>query len=73
MIGCVCVGNQQMMGLTHPTWCPLWSAELHETGAELIASNAILAGVVRGAPVSDIKAPRTTDLKLIYDGETMNS
>lgn len=132
-IGCVCKGNQKMMGLTHPAWGRIWSSELHATGAdlqkarysnpsmeaefaislaapvdparttaeelvevieavypvieihnftlrgeeprgaELIANNAILAGVVRGAPVSDIKAPRTTDLKLIYDGETVDA
>ena len=132
-IGCVCEGNQKMMGLTHPAWGRLWSTELHETGAdlkkaryanpsmeaefaislatpidpagtmpeqlvdvieavypvieihnftfrgeaphghELIANNAILAGVVRGAPVADIKGRRTTDLKLIYDGEMVDS
>ena len=34
-IGCVCEGNQKMMGLTHPAWGRLWSTELHETGADL--------------------------------------
>lgn len=42
-------------------------------GPELIANNAILAGVVRGAPVKDIQMPRGTDLKLIYDGEMVDS
>lgn len=41
-------------------------------GHELLANNAIHAGVVRGDPVSDITEPRTTDLKLIYDGETVD-
>lgn len=132
-IGCVCAGNQKMMGLTHPAWGRVWSTELHETGAdlkkarysnpsmeaefaislaapvdpvrttpgqlvdvieavypvieihnftlrgerphghELIANNAILAGVVRGAAVTDIKGPRSTGLTLIYDGETVDS
>lgn len=42
-------------------------------GPELIASNAILAGVVRGAPTTDIREPRITDLKLIYDGASVDS
>ncbi|MEM7268343.1 MAG: fumarylacetoacetate hydrolase family protein [Pseudomonadota bacterium] len=40
-------------------------------GAELLANNAINAGSVRGAPVADLSA-RTTDLKLIYDGEVVD-
>lgn len=28
-IGCVCAGNQKMMGLTHPVWGRLWSSEQH--------------------------------------------
>lgn len=41
-------------------------------GPELIANNAINCGVVRGAPVTDLNAPRQTDLKLIYDGQIVD-
>jgi 2-keto-4-pentenoate hydratase len=41
-------------------------------GQELIANNCINCGVVRGAPVTDLIDPRETDLKLIYDGETVD-
>lgn len=41
-------------------------------GHELLANNAIHAGVVRGAPVADVQGTRTTDLKLIYDGTTVD-
>lgn len=37
-------------------------------GPELIANNAINCGVVVGAAVTDIRATRQTDLKLVYDG-----
>jgi len=36
-------------------------------GHELIANNAINCGVVWGEPITDLSAPRSTDLKLIYD------
>lgn len=42
-------------------------------GHELLANNAILAGVVWGAPVRDIRDVTKTDLKLIYDGEIVDS
>lgn len=41
-------------------------------GHELIANNCINCGVVRGAPITDLSAPRQTDLKLIYDGKTVD-
>lgn len=41
-------------------------------GAELLANNTINAGVVRGAPVTSIAAQQTTNLKLIFDGETVD-
>ncbi len=34
-IGCVCKGNQQMMGLPHPVWGRLWSSEQHQDGIHL--------------------------------------
>jgi 2-keto-4-pentenoate hydratase len=34
-IGCVCPGNQEMMGLTHPVWARLWSSEQHKDGVHL--------------------------------------
>ena len=34
-IGCVCAGNQKMMGLTHPVWGRLWSTEQHKDGVAL--------------------------------------
>ncbi len=34
-IGCVCPGNQKMMGLTHPVWGRLWSTEQHGDGVAL--------------------------------------
>jgi 2-keto-4-pentenoate hydratase len=132
-IGCVCPGNQKMMGLTHPVWGRLWSNEQHEDGValkktafanlaleaefaitlgspvdadnaspdellkaisavypvielhnlvlrgdpphghELIANNGILAGVVSGDCVLDPSTPLTTDLALVFDGETIDS
>ncbi len=132
-IGCVCAGNQEAMGLTHPVWGRLWSTEQHRDGAclkkadfanlaleaefavtlnraidpeelssdgllasidavypvielhnlvlrsdpprghELIANNGILAGVVRGQGVSKLETPLSTDLALIFDGETVDS
>jgi len=42
-------------------------------GHELIANNCINCGVVRGAPVTDLSQPQTTDLKLIYDGNIIDS
>lgn len=41
-------------------------------GHELIANNCIFAGIVRGDPITDLSAPRETDLKLIYDGDTID-
>lgn len=41
-------------------------------GHELLANNAINAGVVLGAPVTDLSAERETDLKLIYDDEVVD-
>ena len=34
-IGCVCEGNQKMMGLSHPVWARIWSSELHSNGVVL--------------------------------------
>jgi len=42
-------------------------------GHELIANNGILAGVVKGLGLSDPAASLTTDLALIFDGETIDS
>ena len=42
-------------------------------GAELLANNAINAGVVRGATVTAVKGDQTTDLKLIFDGEIVDA
>ncbi|MBT06785.1 MAG: hypothetical protein CMM32_07715 [Rhodospirillaceae bacterium] len=42
-------------------------------GAELLANNAIHAGVVRGLGKMDPKKTITTDLELIYDGEIVDS
>lgn len=42
-------------------------------GHELLANNAILAGVVWGPPVHELQDVTTTDLKLIYDGEIVDS
>lgn len=132
-VGCVCPGNQKMMGLTHPVWGRLWSTEQHGDGTalektdfanlaleaefaitlsrpvdpdmtspddllnavgavypvielhnlklrgdpphghELIANNGILAGVVSGRGVSEPTTPLTTDLALMFDGETVDS
>lgn len=41
-------------------------------GHELIANNCIFAGIVRGDPITDLNAPRETDLKLIYDGTAID-
>jgi 2-keto-4-pentenoate hydratase len=42
-------------------------------GHELIANNGIHAGVVRGRGVKVSRAPLTTDLALVFDGETIDS
>jgi 2-keto-4-pentenoate hydratase len=42
-------------------------------GHELIANNGILAGVVRGQGALDPGTPLTTDLALVFDGETADS
>ena len=42
-------------------------------GAELLANNAIHAGVVRGLGKIDPKQTITTDLELIYDGKVVDS
>lgn len=34
-IGCVCPGNQKMMGLAHPVWGRLWSTEQNGDGVTL--------------------------------------
>jgi len=45
----------------------------HPHGHELIANNCINAGVVRGTAVKDLDASREkTDLKLVYDGTTVD-
>lgn len=41
-------------------------------GHELIANNCINCGVVPGAAVTQLTAPLTTDLKLIYDGNVVD-
>jgi len=41
-------------------------------GHELIANNCINCGVVRGEPVTDLDSSRQTDLKLVYDGTTVD-
>lgn len=41
-------------------------------GSELIAKNCINCGVVRGEPMTDLDTFRHTDLKLIYDGTTVD-
>lgn len=46
------------------------SGEPH--GHELIANNCINCGVVRGAAVTDLAAPRDTDLKLVFDGTVVD-
>ena len=43
------------------------------TGHELIANNGIHAGVVRGPGVEVSQASLTTDLALVFDGETIDS
>ena len=41
-------------------------------GAQVLANNAINAGVVRGAAVAPPQIGQPTDLKLIFDGETVD-
>lgn len=41
-------------------------------GPELIANNAINCGIVLGTAVNDLDRPRETDLKLVYDGATVD-
>lgn len=41
-------------------------------GHELLANNALHAGVVRGMPVAEVANCRKTDLKLIFDGELID-
>jgi len=61
-IGCVCKGNQEMMGLTHPVWGRLWSTEQHEDGVQLqksaFANLALEAefAVTLGRPIDPDKA-----------------
>ena len=61
-IGCVCKGNQEMMGLTHPVWGRLWSREQHEDGVALkkaaFANLALEAefAITLGSPVDAEKA-----------------
>lgn len=43
------------------------------TGHELIANNGIHAGVVRGRGVEVSRASLTTDLALVFDGQTVDS
>ena len=42
-------------------------------GAELLANNAIHAGVVIGDPITKIKSLQITDLKLIFDNEVIDT
>ncbi|MCH9671784.1 MAG: hypothetical protein K0U93_10100 [Gammaproteobacteria bacterium] len=42
-------------------------------GHELIANNAIHAGVVRGRPITDAMGERETDLALVFDGSTVDA
>jgi 2-keto-4-pentenoate hydratase len=42
-------------------------------GHELLANNAIHAGVVRGQSVTDLGGERMTDLMLMFDGEVVDS
>jgi 2-keto-4-pentenoate hydratase len=41
-------------------------------GAELLANNAIHAGVVIGNPIKEKKSLQVTDLKLIFDNEVID-
>jgi len=60
------------------TVCPV--LELHNQvmrgepphGHELIANNCINCGVVRGPPVTNLSQSRQTDLKMVYDGQTVD-
>ena len=60
-IGCVCEGNQQMMGLSHPVWARLWSSEQHRDGVALekksFANLALEAefAITLGSPVDPEK------------------
>jgi 2-keto-4-pentenoate hydratase len=42
-------------------------------GAELLANNAIHAGVVIGNPIKEKKSLQVTDLKLIFDNEVIDT
>ncbi|MEM7044346.1 MAG: hypothetical protein AAF543_16175 [Pseudomonadota bacterium] len=70
-IGCVCEGNQEMMGLTHPVWARLWSSEQHKDGVELsksaFANLALEAefAITLGSPVDADKASPDELLKAI--------
>jgi 2-keto-4-pentenoate hydratase len=61
-VGCVCPGNQKMMGLEHPVWGRLWAGEVHHDGAALKkASFANLAleaefAITLGRPIDPEKA-----------------
>ena len=41
-------------------------------GHELVGNNCIHSGVVRGAPVTDLRGARQTDLNLVYDGSVVD-
>ena len=42
-------------------------------GAELLANNAINAGVVLGEGITDVRSMRSTDLQLVYDGSVVDN
>ena len=72
--GCSVVEVANSVGAIYPT------LELHNLamasdaphGPELVANNCINCGVVRGEPATDLSEPCKTDLKLIYDGTTVD-
>tara|TARA_A100001011_G_C14073317_1_gene741247 strand:- start:121 stop:906 length:786 start_codon:yes stop_codon:yes gene_type:complete len=45
----------------------------HPHGAELLANNALHAGVVRGKGIKNLTLDQQTDLKLIYNGKIVDS
>ncbi len=131
-VGCVCPGNQERHGLSHPVWGRLWSTEQYTDGArlskenfanvaiegefaitlsrnidpgnislatiiesveqvfpvvelhnlsfrgadprghELIANNAIHAGVVRGQGCAKPDSSTETDLSITFDGRMVD-
>jgi len=77
-IGCVSKDTQKKMGFTQPACGYLWKSELYTSGiepygAELLANNAIHAGVVLGLEKKLPTNKLETDLKLIYDNEIIDT